>query len=183
MCKPERINKTLQIKIKDRATRTPLKTGSKLGCSGRVGSSCSTCGTRRVTLATNPVISHEWAKNLIVTKRNEIPMTDYWRYILHKHITTQMGYYFLKIIPSKLLQGWRVSSKRYQSIIATWMGCHHPWCLHLYKCHSIVFHQRISWDAFYLRGKLEYPEKTKQPPPAANHWQTSSHKVVSIISR
>ena len=117
-----------------------------------------------------------------MAKRNEIPMTDYWRYILHKHITTQMGYYFLKIIPSKLLQGWRVSSKRYKSIIATWMGCHHPWCLHFFKCHSIVLHQRISWGAFYLRRKLEYPVKTKQPPPVASHWQTSSHKVVSIIS-
>jgi hypothetical protein len=28
-------------------------------CSGRVGSSCSTSGTRRVNLVTNPVISRE----------------------------------------------------------------------------------------------------------------------------
>jgi hypothetical protein len=35
-------------KTKDRVTRTPLKTGGKLRCSGRVGSSCSTSGTRRV---------------------------------------------------------------------------------------------------------------------------------------
>jgi hypothetical protein len=44
---------------KDRVTRTPLKTGVELRCSGRVGSSCSTNGTRRVNLVTNPVISHE----------------------------------------------------------------------------------------------------------------------------
>ena len=34
-------------KTKDRVTRTPLKTGGKLMCSGRVGSSCSTSDTRR----------------------------------------------------------------------------------------------------------------------------------------
>jgi len=40
-------------KAKDRATRTTLKTGGELGCSGRVSSSCSTNGTRRVNLVTN----------------------------------------------------------------------------------------------------------------------------------
>jgi len=32
-------------------------------CSGRVSSSCSTSGTRRFNLVTNPVISHEWGKD------------------------------------------------------------------------------------------------------------------------
>ena len=36
-----------------------LKTGGELRCSGRVCSSCSTSGTRRVNLVTNPVISRE----------------------------------------------------------------------------------------------------------------------------
>ena len=40
-------------KTKDRVTRTPIKTGGKLRCSGRVSSSCSTSGTRRVNLFTN----------------------------------------------------------------------------------------------------------------------------------
>ena len=35
-------------KTKDRVTRTPLKTGGELTCSGRVVSSCSTSGTRPV---------------------------------------------------------------------------------------------------------------------------------------
>ena len=35
-------------KTKDRVTWTPLKTGSELGCSGRIISSCATSGTRRV---------------------------------------------------------------------------------------------------------------------------------------
>ena len=47
------------IKTKDRVTRTPIKTGVELRCFGRVSSSCSTGGTRRVNLVTNPVISHE----------------------------------------------------------------------------------------------------------------------------
>ena len=47
-------------KIKDRVTRTPLKTGDELRCSGRVSSSCSTSDTCRVNLVTNPVITlHE----------------------------------------------------------------------------------------------------------------------------
>jgi hypothetical protein len=48
---------------KDRVTRTPLKTGVELRCSGRVGSSCSTSDTRRVNLVTTPVISHERGKD------------------------------------------------------------------------------------------------------------------------
>ena len=47
-------------KTKDRVTRTPLKTGGELSCSGRVFRSCSTSDTRRVNLVTNPVISREW---------------------------------------------------------------------------------------------------------------------------
>jgi hypothetical protein len=50
-------------KTKDRITRTPLKTGGKLRCSGRVSSFCSTSGTRRFNLATNKVISREWGKD------------------------------------------------------------------------------------------------------------------------
>ena len=51
-------------KTKNRITRTPLKTGDELRCSGRVGSSCSISSTRRrVQLVTNPVISHEWGKD------------------------------------------------------------------------------------------------------------------------
>jgi len=46
-------------KAKDRVTRTPLKTGGELRCSGRESSSCSTSGTRRVNLVTNPVINRE----------------------------------------------------------------------------------------------------------------------------
>ena len=37
-------------KTKDRVTRIPLKTEGEMRCSGRVSSSCSTSGTRRVIL-------------------------------------------------------------------------------------------------------------------------------------
>ena len=43
---------------KDRVTRTPLKIGGELRCSGSVRSSCSTSGTRRVNLVKYLVISH-----------------------------------------------------------------------------------------------------------------------------
>ena len=45
-------------KAKDRLTRTPLKIGGELRCSGGLSSSCSTSDTRRVNLVANPVISH-----------------------------------------------------------------------------------------------------------------------------
>jgi hypothetical protein len=50
-------------KTKDRVTRTLLKIGGELRCSGRISISCFTSGTRRVNLVTNPVISHEWGKD------------------------------------------------------------------------------------------------------------------------
>ena len=46
-------------KTKDQVTRTLLKTVGELRFSGRVRSSCSTSGTRRVNLVTNLIISHE----------------------------------------------------------------------------------------------------------------------------
>jgi hypothetical protein len=57
------IDKTYVYKAKDRVTRTPLKTGGELRCSGRVSCSCYTSGTRRVNLVTNPVIGREWGKD------------------------------------------------------------------------------------------------------------------------
>jgi hypothetical protein len=42
-------------KTKDRSTRTPHTTRGELGCSGWVGSFCSTCGTRCVALVCRSV--------------------------------------------------------------------------------------------------------------------------------
>ena len=57
-------------KTKDRVTRTPLKSGGELRCSGRVSSSCSTSGTHHVNLIKNPVISREWGKDREVFATN-----------------------------------------------------------------------------------------------------------------
>jgi hypothetical protein len=57
-------------KTKDRITRTPLKPGGELRCSGRVGSSCSASGTRRVNLVTNPVASHLCSYKEVLSKLN-----------------------------------------------------------------------------------------------------------------
>ena len=64
MAKGKRTNNDLQntsLKTKDCATRTPLKTGSEIVWAVTVSSSCSISGTRRVTLDTNPVTSHEYS--------------------------------------------------------------------------------------------------------------------------
>jgi hypothetical protein len=45
-------------KTNDGVTRTLLITWDESRCSGMVSSSCSTSDTRRVTVATNPVIHH-----------------------------------------------------------------------------------------------------------------------------
>jgi hypothetical protein len=52
-------------KTKDRVTRTPLKTAGELRGSVKLSSSFSASGTRRVTLVANPVISHEWRKQVL----------------------------------------------------------------------------------------------------------------------
>ena len=61
---------TITQKTKDRATRYPLKTGSEPKWPGRVSNSFSTCGTRSVTLVTNPVMCHEGGKECVFDKRN-----------------------------------------------------------------------------------------------------------------
>jgi hypothetical protein len=48
-------------KTKDRVTRTPLKTGGELRCSGRVSSSCSTSGTPFYNTV------HTWNINCMLT--------------------------------------------------------------------------------------------------------------------
>jgi hypothetical protein len=65
-------------KYKDRVTGTPLQTGGELRCSGRVRSSCSASGTRRINLVTNPVISREWGKDQEVFTSGTYP----WSFVI-----------------------------------------------------------------------------------------------------
>jgi hypothetical protein len=82
MAKRKRTKKDIQHtmnKTKDRATRTPLKTGSELRCSGRVSSSCSTWDTRRATVKRhehNLIRNRAWTKQMRV-KTNRISFTFY----------------------------------------------------------------------------------------------------------
>jgi hypothetical protein len=63
------IYKTLHRKLKI-AQHEPTKIGDDRKCSRMVSNSCSTCGIRRVTLVTNPVISHESGKDRILITTN-----------------------------------------------------------------------------------------------------------------
>jgi hypothetical protein len=67
-------------KTNDRVTRTPLKTGGDLGCSGRVCSSYSINDTRRVNLVTNMTCALFWLK-VIRHYQNCPSFFDWWRLI------------------------------------------------------------------------------------------------------
>jgi hypothetical protein len=75
-------------KSKDRVARTPLKPGGELRCSGRVSSSWSTSGTRRVNLVTNPVMGHEWGKDLEVFTSGTYP----WSFVTHIFHNSQLSH-------------------------------------------------------------------------------------------
>jgi len=66
----------LHRRLKIEEPKIILKTGGKLRCSGRVCSSCSTCGIRRVT----PVTNHERGKDRFTTAING---TDMWSFVTH----------------------------------------------------------------------------------------------------
>jgi hypothetical protein len=76
-------------KTKDRITRAPLKTRGELRCSGRVSSFCSTSGTRRVDLITNPMISHEWGMDREVFTTSG---TYLWLFVTHILHRGQLGH-------------------------------------------------------------------------------------------
>jgi hypothetical protein len=61
-----------------RANSNSIKNGGELRCSGRESSSSSTCGTCRVSLITNPLISHEWGKDQYVITTN---VTYPWSFV------------------------------------------------------------------------------------------------------
>jgi hypothetical protein len=75
----------------DIATWTPLKTGGKLGCSGRMSSSYSISDARRITLVTNPVINREWWKDRIVNKTNTTYLWSFVRRMFHNDKPSHSG--------------------------------------------------------------------------------------------
>jgi hypothetical protein len=76
-------------KTKDRVTRTSRKTGGKFRCSRRVCSSCSTSGTRRVNLVTNPVVSHAWGNDREVFTTSG---TYSWSFVTQKFHNGQLSH-------------------------------------------------------------------------------------------
>ena len=64
-------NSTKHYTEKDGRTQTPLKTGGEHRCSGRVGSSCSTSGTLRVTLIASTKITGFNEKTLLNTNNDK----------------------------------------------------------------------------------------------------------------
>jgi len=64
------IYKTLHRKLKMEQDKPHENIEGELVYSIRVSSSCSTCGTRRVTLNTKRVASHERGNNLILITTN-----------------------------------------------------------------------------------------------------------------
>ena len=102
-------------KTKDRLTRTQLKTGSELGCSGRVGISCSTSGTRRVNLVTNPVIDHEWGKDREVFMTSGTYPLSFVTQIFHKVQPSHGGdRKIFEVITSTIVIGTTRSGISYQ---------------------------------------------------------------------
>jgi hypothetical protein len=66
MAKRKRTNNDLQITTQKKTKRSINTNPHKKPVvnSGRVGSSRSACGTLRVNIVTNPVISHEWGTKI-----------------------------------------------------------------------------------------------------------------------
>jgi hypothetical protein len=63
-------------KTKVWATRAPLKPVDDIRCSRKVSSLCTISGTRRVSLVTNLMITHEWGKDrIMITKRHHVLTT------------------------------------------------------------------------------------------------------------
>ena len=77
-------------KINNLATQTKLKFSSELRCPGKINGFCPICGTRRDTLLTNPVISHEWGTHRIMIMTNG---THLWSFVTHivTHIFRNCG--------------------------------------------------------------------------------------------
>jgi hypothetical protein len=69
----------IKQKTKDCATRSPPTLGVNSDALGRVSSSCSTCGIRRVTLVTNPMNGCAWGKTGLLLRQVEHIARHLWQ--------------------------------------------------------------------------------------------------------
>ena len=87
-------------KTKDRATPITLKLG---GNSRVLNSSCVTCGTRRVAIATITVIIHEWGNNqIVITPNGTYPLS----FVTHIHFMYAVTVNQVMVVIVKLWKWW-----------------------------------------------------------------------------
>jgi len=105
-------------KTKDRVTRTSLKTGDELRCSGKVRSSCFTSGICRVNLVTNPVISHEWGKDREVCTTSGTYPWLFMTQIFHNLVDPEIKH---DLVTSRLLMAaWKILTPDFPSFLVFW---------------------------------------------------------------
>ena len=109
-------------KTKDWATRTALNIRGELGCSGRVGSSCSTSITRHVPLVIHQVIREEGGKDpIVITTNGKHPWIDHLDLLYSSNSPTQQSAslysYYLYLCTER-------GSTKYSLI---WFGLIGPW--------------------------------------------------------
>ena len=71
MAKKSTKGQTKIYKTKDRVTRTPLKTGVELRCSGRISISCSTSDTRRANLVDKKSLKTQLGNRKLPIKKGQ----------------------------------------------------------------------------------------------------------------
>ena len=96
-------------------------------CSGRVSSSCSTSGTHRVSLVTNPVISREWGKDReMFTTSGTYP----WSFVIQIFHNGQTGHVkFSNVIKGLMSNLWFSGFFPLFDpwVTREWTGRNHPW--------------------------------------------------------
>ena len=110
--KDKRTNNDLQNttqKNKDWATRTPLKTGDELMCSGRVGSACSTCDIRCITVKRNEHhLTWKWCWTPVYVNRYE---KHKYTWTFYKTNGNRSGHYNTE------LKTWRHNIPHFQRLL------------------------------------------------------------------
>ena len=100
------------------------------GDPGRVSRSCSTSDARRVTLVTNPVLSHEWRKDWKVLTRSRTYPWSWCRYLMlctrHFSGTIFIGYIQSKTIWNqnhvKVFESTKTKEHKSAKVTYTWGG-------------------------------------------------------------
>jgi hypothetical protein len=133
---PWKRKKQLKYEIKLYEDLSPNKSTICLfkHCSGKIGSSCSTSGIRRVNLVTNPFITHEWGKDREVLTTSG---TYLWSFVFGREKKYKRTYNEIQNIPGTHKSKYRVirtslktNEQRYVPLVAnTSRSCPHSWVI------------------------------------------------------